>query len=297
MLHPLPPERQEVVDNKRNPRSWPGEQHQADRIDHEDSCASDFTHEEYKILNEHTYYGDPLLPVEEDHFRLANINVDNLAPWKDEVKDGRLFSDLNKFEIGVALFQEVGVNWSAVPRKHQWMERCKGYFEPGSIKASFGYNKHDITGSARQWGGTGVISIGKITYFSMGTGTDKKGLGRWTWARYRGKQGIVFRVVSFYQPCNSKGPTTVHEQQRCRLQAIKDDRPVRRAFREDFKAELADWINLGDQIVVGGDVNESVFHQTIIGIFQEHGMRNIIFESTHRTSQRKHTLCQRTIAW
>jgi hypothetical protein len=70
----------------------------------------------------------------------------------------------------------------------------------------------------------------------------------------------------------------VHEQQRCYLQQTNDDRPVRTAFREDFADALASWLQAGDQIIVGGDVNESVFHQSILNIFQAHAMRNFIFD-------------------
>jgi hypothetical protein len=141
--------------------------------------------------------------------------------------------------------QETGVNWSVIPHKHQWMERSKQYFEPNTSKISFGFNRHNKTKSPRQWGGTGIFTRGKLIHFSMGTGMDEKGLGRWTWARYRGRQGIVLRVVSIYQPCNSQGPTLVHEQQRCYLQQTHEDRPVRLAFREDFADALASWLHAG----------------------------------------------------
>ena len=50
------------------------------------------------------------------------------------------------------------------------------------------------------------------------------------------------------------------------------------AFREDLAEELAEWIAEGDQIIVGGDVNESVFHSSITDIFDAHNMRNVIFD-------------------
>ena len=45
---------------------------------------------------------------------------------------------------------------------------------------------------------------------------------------------------------------------------------------EDFQEELAEWIEMGDNIVVGGDVNKSVFHHSIAGLFDEFNMRNVI---------------------
>ncbi len=142
-----------------------------------------------------------------------------------------------------------------------------------------GHNKHDITGNRKQWGGTGVMSHGKMKHFGMGAGIDKAQLGRWTWARHRGKGGIVFRIVSIYQPCTNKnGEQSVYAQHKTHLQTHNDDRDPRKAFMEDFQLELSEWIDQGDQIVVGGDVNESVFHRSITSLFDTFNMRNLIFD-------------------
>ena len=147
------------------------------------------------------------------------------------------------------------------------------------MRARFGCNAHDDTYTAKQWGGTGIVSYGRMSFYSMGAGTDKLGLGRWTWARYRGKGGVVLRVVSIYQPCKNKyGAQSVYAQHKNYLQTKNDDRDPRTAFREDLKSELENWIEEGDQIIVGGDVNESVFHPDIQDIFQTFQMRNIIFD-------------------
>ena len=89
-----------------------------------------------------------------------------------------------KFELDLAMFQETGVNWSIIPGQDQFQTRLDSYFEPGQRASYMGYNKHDITGNLRQWGGTGVMAHGKLKHFCMGAGADKSNLGRWTWARY-----------------------------------------------------------------------------------------------------------------
>ena len=126
------------------------------------------------------------------------------------------------------------------------MERAKNHFEPGSFRAKMGFNTNATSGNPRQWGGTGVCSYGKLTHYSMGVGTDKTGLCRWTWARYRGKQGIILRVVSIYMPNeNTNGTISVPAQHKRFLQENNDDRSPREAFREDLAKELEEWINKG----------------------------------------------------
>ena len=89
---------------------------------------------------------------------------------------------------------------------------------------------------------------------------------------------MSLRVVSIYQPCRSKGALSVHEQQRRVLQEANDDRKVRQAFLEDLREEVQTWIEQGNQLVIMGDVNESVFGARIVNFFEEFDMRNIIFE-------------------
>ena len=229
------------------------------------------------------YFGDCPGSVLPGHVRIASVNIDNISPFRDGEKDAELCIEMQSLEAEVLLLQEVGVNWSKVPKKHQWVRRCKNYFEPGAMQGKFSHNRHDASSAQRQWGGTGVVSQGKLKHYAMGAGSDQTGLGRWTWAKYRGKDNISLRVVSIYQPCENKsGIVAVYAQHRRHLQNMKDDRDPRAAFKQDFRRELEEWINQGDHIIVGGDVNESIFHQSITDIFQEHGMVNAVFDRHSR---------------
>ena len=151
---------------------------------------------------------------------------------------------LRDYQIEACLMQEVGVKWNETRRKCQWSRRCAKHFEPSSMQARFGFNEHNPSGSPRQWGGTGVISMGKLKHYSMGSGTDKSGLGRWTWAQHRGKNNISLRVVSIHQPCTNKdGVTSAWAQHKAHLQNINDDRNPRVAFREDLQQQIQEWVD------------------------------------------------------
>ena len=77
---------------------------------------------------------------------------------------------------------------------------------------------------------------------------------------------------------NTNGTVLVPAQHKRFLQDNNDDRNPREAFREDLATELAEWINSGDQILIGGDVNTEVTHSSIQDIFAEHHMTNAIYE-------------------
>ena len=146
-----------------------------------------------------TYFGHTLSEVETGTFRIGTINVNNLSAYENDSKDLSLSSDIHRCELDITLLQEVGVNWSKVPRESQLRERMKDHFDLNHMKVRLGFNNHDKLGATKQRGGTGVLSNGKLSHFTMETGTDKSGLGRWTWVHYRGKNNVTLRVVSIYQ--------------------------------------------------------------------------------------------------
>ena len=103
----------------------------------------------------------------------------------------------------------------------------------------------------------------------MGVGKDTSGPGRWTWARYRGKQGIVLRAVSIYMPSeNTNGIISVPAQHKRYFQERNDGREPHQAFWDDLAQELDKWLAEGDQIIIGGDINTDVRHSTIKTLFE-----------------------------
>ena len=228
------------------------------------------THNGDSNTSQDAYFGHILSEVQPGTFRVATINVNNLSTFSNDAKDLAFSSDIQRCELDIVLVQEIGVNWSKLDRRNQFHERMKDHFEQGTMRAKLSFNSHDKSGSAKQWGGTGVISHGKLSHYTMAAGADTSGLGRWTWVRYWGKNNVSLRVVSIYQPSeNTNGIVSVPAQHKAYLQSKDDDRPPRTAFKEDLSAELLQRHSTGDHIIVGGDVNESIFHQSISSIFQE----------------------------
>ena len=166
-----------------------------------------------------------------------------------------------------------------VGRRGQWRERVKRELNTSCVRTRCFHNIHDRTGTRRQWGGTGVLAHGTMAHLAMGTGCDKAKLGRWTWARYRGKRGAVLRCVSIYRPVpNHDGPSSVWSQQKNYFESQNDDRDPQDAFWEDLRAEAQEWLAEGDQLIIGGDVNDEIRDPQVETFFSDLGMHNLIFE-------------------
>ena len=72
-------------------------------------------------------------------------------------------------------------------------------------------------------------------------------------------------------------PGSVWQQQIAGLQQDNDDRNPRQAFLEDFEKQIQEWLEDGDQLIIGGDINESVFKGRVQKLFEKYFLRNIIF--------------------
>ena len=104
----------------------------------------------------------------------------------------------------------------------------------------------------------------------MGAGADKSLLGRWTWARYRGENGITLRVASIYRPTlNVTGCLSIWSQHKAYFHSINDDRDPRQAFMQDLETEAKSWLDAGDQLIIGGDLNDDIFSQDIRALFED----------------------------
>ena len=72
------------------------------------------------------------------------------------------------------------------------------------------------------------------------------------------------------------GVDTVTAQHRWYLQTINDDRDPTQTFLEELESELRTWLEMGDHVIVGGDVNQNVLHQDIRELFKRNGMHNVL---------------------
>lgn len=225
------------------------------------------------------YYGDFFGPKQSSFLRLLSLNLNNLPVKFKQPKEVALFQAILSHEIDVVMLQKLGLHWSNLPRALQWRARVEEHLNPQCTRTRCSHNAHDLTGTRVQAGGTGIIAHDKVSHFSLGSGSDKANLGRWTWSRFRGKGGMVLRVVSIYRPCgNSGGERTAWAQHQAHLNDQNDDRDPRTAFLEDLKLEIQEWLSEGDQIIVGGDINDEVRSEPINQFFEDLGLHNLIFQ-------------------
>ena len=143
----------------------------------------------------------------------------------------------------------------------------------------FSWLKNESNSSTYELGGTGIITSGKGSTHTIGSGEDKHGMGRWTWITIQGKQNRITTIISIYRP--GKNQTILERQQA----HTSDKRPSvaltigpQDLWDKDLMALVDTFKNKGHELIVAGDWNDDLNSETskVQDMMTSKGMREII---------------------
>ena len=166
------------------------------------------------------------------------------------------FMETNKIDIMGMV--EVNVNWKNLRRKNTLEQIGRKWFEHTRTMAS--YNSHNRERGYSLPGGVASITSGPLALRALERQHDERQLGRWGSQKFQGKQGITIRFVSVYVPnvAQDHGKKRIFCQQQDVLLRLKIAGSVLTTFWKDFWNQVDEWLEQGEQLVIGGDWNERV---------------------------------------
>jgi hypothetical protein len=155
-----------------------------------------------------------------------------------------------------------------------YKDNCNGFsqmFKGGEVEIRLvaAHNVHEGQEAGRvQEGGTALLLYGTLIeqYAYDLSGKDPTGLGWWVVMTFQGENGIITRILCCYNPCyNNKPYSRTYYQQNRRYFILheKDTTCPRKRFREDVVAQLMEWRNKGNRLVVCMDANENMYMKSI----------------------------------
>lgn len=163
-----------------------------------------------------------------------------------------------------------------------WDGQLSSWFRSGeALRTVTGYNVHEAQlFDKRQYGGTFALCFRESASRVIESGSDKAGLGRWSWFRFNNRNQASVRIVVAYRPIRTGRDQllSTYMQQSRYLSQNRDQTCPRRAFFRDLASELATWIALGDRIILAGDLNERADHPDIVQFFASFEMRDVLSE-------------------
>ena len=184
-------------------------------------------------------------------------------------KQQKFFEWVRETEADIVGVGETGLNWGA-EGVGPWRERAKGQFQ--HERSVWAHNTEDPIKTPTQWGGTGMVTVGRTTAKIDTTGKDWRGLGRWAWTKFRGETPTY--VVSMYQPvANTTGPTSVYQVQKGALLDTGEQREPREVFRQDADQQLKAWVDTGAHVIVMADINEPTEGGELAKVFETAGLQ------------------------
>lgn len=217
-------------------------------------------HPPLKVLTEIPSSGDPLIPVDDNTFRVVHFNKNgiNLADDEEEIAQEMQFLAENDIAC-----------WGMCEPNLNLAQRSTRGTAGTWLKSSWTSSKLTMASSGEwtrlsyQPGGTAMAVIGKWVARVAKTGTDR--YGRWVWTRMRERNGRMVTFIEMYHVCNgylgSAGKGTVWKQMQ---RALRKDGVVtpnpRRQHVKDLTAFIQGEQELGHLIHLMGDFNEKWDH-------------------------------------
>ena len=193
-------------------------------------------------------------------------------------KHNRFIEIAREYEFDLVGWVEVNTNWKLTKYHQRIRERVReGRWDKLSISTAHNTNEklHRY-----QPGGCSMIPFDQFAYRVASSGSDRFGLGRWTWQLIRGKT-INTRVITAYRPClsNRDDSNTAYAQQKRYFHFVaREEICPRQAFLRDLSAEIIAWQERGEQIILMLDANEDLNSGYVDRFFQSIGLKNVLHD-------------------
>jgi len=135
-------------------------------------------------------WGHPLEPKETNQIRIMLQNIGGIDMTESRlIKLAALWSFLQEAQVDVCTLTKCNVAWNKVPA-HLYPAKQTRYWWEAS-QWSLAHNIQETNEAAYQPGRTGLLITNQLTHQAQRPGDDKIGLGRWCWARLRGKHNKI----------------------------------------------------------------------------------------------------------
>jgi hypothetical protein len=150
---------------------------------------------------------------------------------------------INDLQADVVCYNEHRQNLKHKANRNRFCQMCNG--GETELRAIAAHNVNKDAGKFQE-GGIAILVFGDLIeqFDPEGLGRDNLGLGRWTFMKFTGGDGIVTRVICGYSPCSNKKKDlgTVYKQHRWHLiNKLKVLTCPRERFCKDLLRQMKQW--------------------------------------------------------
>ena len=123
----------------------------------------------------------------------------------------------------------------------------------------FAWMKEDKSTTSYELGGTGLITSGKGSTHTIGSGEDSHGMGRWNWITIQGKQNRIISIISIYRP--GKNQSILDRQQAYisnKRPGLAMNKEPQEVWDNDLIVLVDKLLGKGHELIVAGDWNDDL---------------------------------------
>lgn len=256
---------QENIDDTQHETEERGEEQEPDQTNNRRE-----SRQQEKESRWRTPFGNSTDNKEPDTVRIRSLNVNTFpAPGDPKMTMLRKYiqdadcwglGELNRNHYKLTHTKGVSSNVS------QWM--------PGST-TTVGWKRDREWKHEFQQGGVSITAQGTLKEYYQGTGEDEKGLGRWVWMKFEGRDNVKTAIVQLYRPVkNTDDAGSTYNQQ---LQVL--DREPLSQFDSDLQNLLSTLRQEGYRLVVMGDFNRDMsLNRGLRAILEGQGLKDALTE-------------------
>jgi exonuclease III len=134
--------------------------------------------------------------------------------------------------------------------------------------------------SKDELGGTGIITSGKASTHTIGSGDDDKNMGRWNWVTIQGKRGTKTTVISIYQPEEHFEVSNRQHAYMCTHYRHISHIPVTQIWEDDLINLINRFKGEGHNVIAAGDWNNDLNnpHSRINRLLGNAGLREVLVQ-------------------
>ena len=202
------------------------------------------------------------VPDDQKIFRIQGCNPNGFRLSQDGGDFNEFCTDMREYGIDVSCVSELNLDTTNFKIRNILCDTGKKHFQQ---KVYMNMSSSSIrTKNFYKPGGVLMLTTGNYSGRIVKSGSDR--FGRWTYQYFSCKNNKCIVIITAYQPCvqnlyhNRKlKSSTVTAQQTSMLMRENDDRLPRIAFIEDLNKFVSDIKANGDNVILLGDFNESLY--------------------------------------
>jgi hypothetical protein len=205
-------------------------------------------------------------PKQDGTFRILYENANGIdCRQMDGYKVRKAREIHDKLEVDLVAYNEHRINYQHRDNSLSFNQLFRG--GEAELRSIVAHNSHENVRRVQE-GGTSLMLFGPLVQQlnTLEPGKDETGLGRWVVMTLTGgTAGFTTRIVCGYNPCgNSRldSSTTYAQHRRYFLHRGCLECP-RVKFRQDLVAQLIQWREQGDRLVVCLDANEDIYKKSL----------------------------------